>query len=215
MPTITALKLQARNKSRVNVFIDGAYLFAVDVTQVVELGLRTGAVYTEEDLCRLEEEGQFGKLYTRALEYVLTRPRSQRELTDYLYRKTKDTRTSNGTVKKGYTKELTRRVFERLQAKGYIDDERFARFWVENRQVSKGISARKLRSELAAKGVAGSIVESVFSSSERDESNDIRRVLYKKAHKYPDRQKLIAYLLRQGFAYDTVQEALSEYEDTN
>jgi regulatory protein len=43
-------------------------------------------------------------------------------------------------------------VFERLVEKGYVDDEKFARFWVENRNQTKGASRRKLEAELRAKG---------------------------------------------------------------
>ena len=79
---ITALKTQLRDKDRVNVFVDGKYSFSLDITQVAELGIKTGAEYTAEELAELENESQFGKLYTRSLEYALMRPRSQREMRD-------------------------------------------------------------------------------------------------------------------------------------
>jgi SOS response regulatory protein OraA/RecX len=34
-------------------------------------------------------------------------------------------------------------------------------------------------------------------------------VLAKKRSKYDDEQKLIAYLMRQGFSYDTIRDALN------
>jgi len=211
---ITALKIQLRDKDRVNVFIDGKYRFSLDITQVAELGVKNGAEYTQEELVELENESQFGKLYTRALEYALTRPRSQREMRDYLYRKTRDTLTKTGQIKKGVTKELTERVFDRLETKGYIDDEKFANFWLENRNVRKGISKRKLQSELAAKGVDRTLVDSILNVSERADSEEILKIIAKKASRYDDKQKLIAYLARQGFSYDDIQVALNEYINT-
>jgi len=212
---ITALKAQVRDKSRVNVFVDGTYSFSLDITQVAELGVRLNKEYTEKELAELEDESQFGKLYTRSLEYVLTRPRSQREMRDYLYRKTRDTPTKMGGMKKGVSKELTVRVFDRLQAKGYIDDEKFARFWVENRNVRKGISIRKLQSELGAKGVDRSIVERVLDQGERSDDDEIKKIIAKKAVRYSDEQKLIAYLMRQGFRYDVIKDALQEMKETS
>ncbi|MGV9001462.1 MAG: regulatory protein RecX [Candidatus Saccharimonadaceae bacterium] len=205
---ITALKTQLRDTDRVNVFVDGKYSFSLDLTQVVELGIKTGAEYTAEEIVELENESQFGKLYIRSLEYALIRPRSQREMRDYLYRKTRDTLTKMGTIRKGVTSELTERVFNRLFDKGYIDDEKFAIFWVENRNVRKGSSLRKLQSELQAKGVERSIIERTLEGTERSDLEELKKIIIKKATRYDDEQKLLAYLMRQGFRYDDVKEAL-------
>lgn len=210
---ITKLSTQARDKNRVNVFVDGKYRFSLDVLQVGDLGLKTNVDYTEQEIAKFEEEGQFGKVYTRALEYALTRPRSQREMRDYLYRKTRDTRTQKGAVKKGVPPQLTERVFERLVAKGYLNDEAFARFWVENRQVRKGISRRKLEAELQAKGVERSIIEQVVGTSERSDAAELEKIIAKKARLYSDPQKLMAYLARQGFRYDDITAALERLQD--
>lgn len=206
---ITALKTQVRDKSRINVYVDGVYSFSLDVTQVAELGVRVGKEYTDEQLIELEYESQFGKIYTRALEYVLTRPRSMREMREYLYRKTRDTLTKDGGIKKGVSKDLTERVFSRLVDKGYLDDEKFARFWVENRHVRKGTSARRLQSELNAKGINKELIESVLNQGIRTDSDELQKVIAKKARRYSDPQKLAAYLVRQGFSYDDIKSALS------
>lgn len=210
---ITALKIQVRDKDRVNVFVDGKYRFSLDITQVAELGVKNGAEYTEEELVELENESQFGKLYTRSLEYSLVRPRSQRELRDYLYRKTRDTRTKTGDIKKGVSVELTERVFNRLLEKGYLDDTKFARFWVENRNLRKGSSLRKLRTELQAKGVDRTIIDEVFVDSDRADSDELEKIIAKKAYRYDDQQKFMAYLMRQGFNYDDVKTALQKSDD--
>ena len=206
---ITALKVQVRDKSRVNVFVDGKYLFSLDINQVAELGIKTGNQYSPEELADLENESQYGKLYTRSLEYAFTRPRSQREMRDYLYRKTRDSRTKEGYVKKGVSVELTVRVFDRLSEKGYVDDEKFARFWVENRNMRKGSSMRRLKSELSAKGVRADIIETVIGATDRTDIEEIQKIIVKKAKRYDDEQKLIAYLARQGFHYDDIKEALA------
>jgi len=205
---ITALKTQVRDKSRVNVFVDGKYSFSLDITQVAELGIKSGKEYDEAELAALKNESQFGKLYMRSLEYVLTRPRSQREMRDYLYRKTRDTRMKDGVIKEGVSVELTERVFNRLDEKGYLNDEKFAQFWVENRNLRKGSSARKLQSELRAKGVEAAIIERTLADSERSDTEEIEKVITKKAARYDDEQKLIAYLMRQGFSYDAIKQAL-------
>lgn len=209
---ITSISVQARDKNRVNVSVDGKYRFSLDILQITDLGIKVGKEYTEKELLALEEESQFGKLYTRTLEYCLIRPRSQREARDYLYRKTRDTRTKMGNIKKGVSKELTERVFDRLIEKGYINDEKFARFWVENRNLRKGSSLRKLSVELSAKGIDRVTIEQVLGDTDRSDQDEIQKIIAKKAGKYDDPQKLMAYLARQGFSYDDIRQALNEDE---
>ena len=198
---ITGISIQARNPDRVNVSVDGKYRFSLDIFQVTELGIKTGKEYTEEELVELETESQFGKLYARALEYTMMRPHSAKEVRDYLWRKTRTTRvrvpeTNEIREKPGVSQAIADRVYERLVEKGYLNDENFARYWVENRQATKGISQRKLIAELRSKGVDQSVIEQVMQNSPREE-------------------KLIAYLMRQGFSYDTIREALDsdEFDD--
>lgn len=211
---ITNLSSQIRNPDRVNVSIDGKYKFSLDISQVTELGVKVGRKVSEEELLVLEMESLFGKLYSLALNYSFSRPHSVRELRDYLYRKTLTTkfRTRKGEVreKEGYSPALTTRVLEKLQHRGYVDDEKFARWWVENRNQTKGTSLRKLSAELRAKGVNGEIINEVLVSSERNDGNELAKIIAKKRAKYPDEQKLIAYLARQGFRYDDIQAALNE-----
>ena len=137
---ITDISLQARDKNRVNVSVDGKYRFSLDVFQVGELGIKLGCEYTDEELIALEDESQFGKLYARALDYCLIRPRSIKEMRDYLWRKTRPTKkrspkTGEIIERPGVKLEITERVLARLMDKKYLDDEKFARFWLEHRSV--------------------------------------------------------------------------------
>jgi regulatory protein len=207
---ITAISIQAKNKNRVNVMVEGVYRFSLDLYQVADLGIRTNKEYTEEELVALETESLFGKLYGRALEYCLMRPHSAKEVRDYLYKKTRDQRTKDGSIKKGIPIEITNRVFERLVEKGYIDDEKFARFWIENRNVTKGTSQRKLTAELRSKGVSSAIIDTFLSESERTDESELQKIINKKRNRYPDDMKLMQYLARQGFSYDDIRQALSD-----
>jgi regulatory protein len=206
---ITAITAQQKDKNRVNVMVDGKYRFSLDIFQYADLGIKIGKEYSDEELHALETESQFGKVYARALEYCLMRPHSSREVRDYLYRKTRDTRTKTGEIKKGVAPEITNRVFDRLVEKGYIDDEKFTRYWVENRSLTKGASRRKLQAELRAKGVESNIIERHLAESSRSEEGEIEKIIAKKRQRYPDDQKLMQYLARQGFSYDDIKQALT------
>lgn len=212
---ITSITIQARNKDRVNVSVDGKYRFSLDIFQVADLGIRTGKEYSEKELEEIEQESQFGKLYSRTLEFALVRPRSQREVRDYLYKKTRDTRTKTGEIRKGISVSLTERVFDRLVQKGYINDRKFAEFWIENRNMRKGISARKLTAELRSKGIESAIIDELLSDSERSDEDELQKIIAKKRSRYEDEQKFIAYLARQGFSYDDIKDALAQVDQTD
>lgn len=209
---ISALSSQTRNPNQVNISIDGKYRLSLDIAQVTELGIKPGREIDEAELALLEVESQFGKLYARALEYCLMRPHSAREMNDYLWRRTQMTRYKSRSgelkVRAGASRETADRVFDRLVARGYIDDEKFARWWVENRQQNKGISRRKLQAELRTKGLVDKIIDSVLQETERSDASELAKVIAKKRSKYPDDQKLILYLARQGFSYDDIKQAL-------
>lgn len=212
---ITDISLQVRDKNRVNVSVDGKYRFSLDVFQVGDLGLKIGKEYTDEELTALEAESQFGKLYARTLEYCLMRPHSAKEVRDYLYRKTRTTKLRSKKTgelydKPGVSQEVASRVFDRLVEKGYIDDEKFTRYWVDNRSLTKGASKRKLTAELRSKGVEQSLIEKFLAESSRSDDDEIKKIITKKRSRYPDEQKLIQYLARQGFNYDDIKTALAE-----
>lgn len=209
---ITGLSVQVRDNQRVNVMVDGVYRFSLDINQVAELGLRVGREYAEEELTTLEEESTFGKVYTRTLEYMLMRPHSSKELRDYLYRKTRPRRTRTGAIVPGVSAVVTQRVYDRLMEKGYINDEAFARYWVENRNLRKGISQRKLRSELLSKGVDISVINVVLQGVDRDDRSELLKIIERKSARYPDEQKFIAYLVGKGFSYDDVKNTLASKE---
>jgi regulatory protein len=214
---ITAITAQVKDKNRVNIMVDGVYRFSLDIFQYSELGIKVGKEYTEEELNELEQESQFGKLYARTLEYCLMRPHSAKEVRDYLWKKTRTTKvkTRQGELKErlGVSPALTERVFDRLVEKGYIDDVKFTRYWVENRSLTKGASRRKLTAELRAKGVDQSIIENPMTATERSETDELAKVIAKKRARYPDDQKLMTYLAGQGFSYDDIKRAISQSDE--
>lgn len=62
----------------------------------------------------------------------------------------------------GYRPELIEEVVERLQALEYLDDEVFARAWVESRDRARPRGEAALRRELALKGIDPALSRSVL-----------------------------------------------------
>ncbi len=66
----------------------------------------------------------------------------------------------------GYRADLVDGAIERLVALGYLDDEAFARAWVESRDRAHPRGERALRDELRRKGVAAEDVEAALAARE-------------------------------------------------
>ena len=222
---ITNLKQGVKNPNRVNVFVNSKYALSLDVAQVVDLGVKVGLEISEDELVELKNASEYGKLYQRTLEWVLVRPRSVRETRDYLSKKLKTSSSDSLLRARRYGAqslvplpvgrvqssedilELSENIIQKLLDKKYLDDYKFAEWYVENRFVKKGISKKRLKMELMKKGVAREIVDEVID--DRDDEEEIRKVIAKKRAKYDD-EKLMGYLVRQGFSYDLVKQVLSE-----
>lgn len=236
---ITDIKQAVGNENRVNIYVNGKYAFSLDVAQVVDMGVKIGRVISEEELADYKRASEFGKAYQRALEWVLMRPRSVRELKDYLKRREmqgeakerkKDwerDREIADLIARGEdvdAKRLEKRaertknrakydfkdlILERLVERGYVDDVKFARYYVENRFVKKGVSRKRLKMELMKKGISQEIINEVLS--ERNDEEEILKIIAKKRAKYTD-EKLVAYLCRQGFSYDLARDLVEKTE---
>lgn len=212
---ITDIKQAVKNQNRANIFVNGKYRFSLDIFQLTQLNIKVGSKFTKTEIENLEQQSEFGKLYALALNYCLMRPHSKKEISDYLWKKTlnrklKNRKTGEFYEKKGVSKISVEQVLNRLIEKKYIDDEKFAKFWVENRNQRKGSSIKKLKSELFSKGVSLDIIEQVLSESNRNDEDEIQKIIAKKAKKYTDEQKLIAYLARQGFSFDEIKKVISK-----
>ncbi len=216
--TITKITSGVRDPNRVNVFLDGSFAFSLDIAQVVELGIKVHQKVTPERLKELRNASEFGKLYQRTLEWLLTRPHSVREVRDYLRRR-KHKRTQVNRSREREGKKLLPEiqdsaielVMQRLIDKKYLDDLKFAKFFVENRYVRKGISQKRLKMELRRKGVNDDNINLALQSVERPEEEEILKVIKKKRSKYDDFH-LVGYLTRQGFDFQKAKDAVEKYD---
>ncbi|HMS31145.1 MAG TPA: RecX family transcriptional regulator [Candidatus Saccharibacteria bacterium] len=219
---VSKITQQVKRQDRYSVYVNGAYSFSLHEHQLAGSKLRNGVVLTKDELENFANESQFGKAYERALNYVMIRPRSEKEIKEYLtrtflYPKPKVFTDKSGQrhikpqiVDKEQTRHMINRVVERLQEKGYINDESFARAWVQSRQLTKKTSIRKLQQELQHKGVGSEIIATVLQKQNENELQNLRDLIKKKKRlpKYQDKVKLMQYLARQGFRYDDIKENL-------
>lgn len=194
---ITAIKQQVKLKDRYSVFVDGKYSFSLSEGALLDQKLMLNQELDEQRLKELKQESADDKVYGLALRYATMRQRSEWEIRSYLERKK-------------ISPALADSILNRLSEYGYVDDEKFAQMWVENRRLLRPTSLRKLQQELRTKRVPNELIERVLSEDETDELSALRELIAKKRPRYPDDLKLMQYLARQGFSYDDIKRVLSE-----
>jgi len=132
------------------------------------------------------------------------RPRSEREITWRL-------------KKKKFDPEIISQTVAFLKEKKFIDDNYFASAWIESR-LKRPLGLRRIRQELAAKGIAKEIIDSEIGRIKENYSEDgvIKGLALKKFKtlKGLDPQKaksrVFAYLVRRGFSPQTVMDTLNQ-----
>lgn len=220
MPQITALEPQKR-KGRLNVFVDGQFVLGVGEAVASDLGLRVGREFTPENLREVAGAEEVHKATEAALILLEVRARARREIETRL-------------TQKGYEEDVIAQAVAKLTRLGLLDDAQFAAQWVEAKTRvggSRPVGRRRISSELFGKGVAKEQIAAVVETvTDDDELALARAAAGKKVRTVPtdadalrdERRKLMGFLQRRGFGWETVKrvtrEALpapGEAEDTD
>lgn len=204
MPTITRLVQGKKNPNRVNLYLDDVFVFALSIDEVARHNLKKGSELNEAQITDLKETDQTDHSYGLILNFLSYRPRTIKEVRDRLY-------------KYGVLDAVKQNLLiEKLKSKGYLDDLAFAKWFIESRNTHKLRSPRQLTAELAGKGINRETISQVISTA-TDPEVTLTRLLTKKLGlnrqlTILERQKIYAYLSRQGFAWDKIKEVVKSWE---
>ncbi len=195
---ITAIKQQVKQKGKYSIFVDERYSFSLSELGLINSGLRLGQKLSEEEIEAHKQASAQDKLYNRVLGLLARRMRSSWEITDYMRRHKAE-------------EDVSTSILNKLSNLKYIDDEAFARSWVENRKLLKPTSLRKLRAELRQKHINDDIISRVLSLEKDADKDSLGELVARKRRqaKYQDDLKLMQYLARQGFNYQDIKSAMN------
>ena len=198
MQKITAIKIQRKNKERVNIYLDGEFSFGL--SRIVAGWLQIGTVLDEKKIEALKADDEREQAYIRALNFLSYRSRSAKEIEQNL-RKYK------------VPESLIPETIERLKRNNFVNDTSFAKEWIENRNNFRPRGKRALRLELRQKGIDNEDVQDILDELVDEESLAYKAGL-KKAKKLANlewqdfRRKLGAFLARRGFPYSVISPLL-------
>ena len=201
MKEITALRVNPRRPATVEVFLDGNLWRSIPSTSAANL--RVGMALAAKDVADLEGRAAESEALETVGRLLARRPHSEQEARRRMQRA-------------GFDEAVIVRALARLGAHGDLDDEAFARAWVENRKDFRPRSAAMMRSELRAKGVKANAIESALAGFDEDRAAEdtarraARRWIGLDA---PDRRRKISdHLARRGFDYDTIRSVVHRLE---
>lgn len=197
MKKITGIEAQ-KNPNRVNIFLNDEFAFGLATT--VAAWLRIGQQLDEEKIQRLRSDDDRERASQRALNFLSYRDRSEQEVTTNL-------------TKAGYSQEVIENVIVRLAELSLVDDRKFAKTWVDNRNEFRPRGKRALAYELRQKGIDQLVIEETLGESVDEDALALKaaRKIFSKFISLPRvefKQKLIGYLARRGFNYAACDSAV-------
>ncbi|MCL2851128.1 MAG: RecX family transcriptional regulator [Firmicutes bacterium] len=200
MPRITSLEVQKTNKDRINVYVEGEFFCGISLDTAVKYSITRDKECTDEDLAKLLKASGENDLYGRAINYILRSPRTEREITQYLFRK-------------DASPETVKRIVNRLKTSSYINDEAYAQMFAE--QKSGKLGAGNIRNKLYMRGVDTELIEQALGLVEGETQEELAKKIAEKYLRSKGRddksmQKLYRYLGSKGFDFDLINRIIED-----
>lgn len=198
---ISEIKREKKHLCRL-LFTDGTDAL-IDMDICAGYSLKSGMRLDREKLTEIIETSDYERAKSRALWYLDRSSYTEKGLYEKLCRA-------------GFNKKACAAVTARFKELSVIDDRKFAEYYAE-KCISANISRREAYQKMLLKGVPRELANEVLDSFETDENAQITELLNKKYRlklENPDNvKKVYAALIRKGFSFSAVKEALKSYCD--
>ena len=208
------MKLTAKpgKGEKIYLSLDGEYIATVNADYWFTCGIKSGEEITPEQLEELLSESARRKMMNKALDLLSMRDYSRKELSDKLVTKAWEKREQKD-MDLGTLKQQAADICDRLEELGLLNEERFARSYVDELIRRKHLSKSGLKTALIQKGVQRDIIETVLEEVEVDPVEQIRELLstkFKNREHSDEKQKTrtVNALLRLGYRYGEINEAM-------
>ncbi len=198
---VTAIRAQKNKTDRFSIFVDDKYSFSFSESELIESKIYSGQEITKSLVTGFQKSSKLDKFYNQVLRLISNRPRSKKEIIDYLTRKQLD-------------QVQIEIVVDKLDKHNLIDDQDFARRWIENRLLLKSASKRRLSQELRQKGIDIDIIDTALDQTVINDKKQLIELVEQKMSQPKfknDKLKLMQFLARRGFNYGDIKEVLEQF----
>jgi regulatory protein len=194
---------EQKKKGRFNIFLEGEYAFGLYRETIYHFGLRTKDELDEKRIEELKsyDEINFGKKV--AYRFLNFKPRSEKEVRTKL----KGHKLSDESIDK---------ILDSLKEFKFVNDEQYAKMYIESKISLKPEGRMSLKIKLAQKGIGKETSEKTVEENYTEET-EFQKALdlvtkYKKKVKaktaIEKKQKCYKHLLSKGFSYDLINRVL-------
>ena len=204
--TITAVTPQKNASDRFSIFVDGEFVMGLGIDVVIEFGLAAGMPIDPDFLEQI-----------RAKEEIVSAVNAAMHLLGYRARATGELRTR--LRQKGFSPLAIDAAIEKLQGWKYLDDEDFAKNWVEQQATHRPRSRRVMAQDLRSKGIDKELVDETLASVESDELQGAIRASRRKWETWQSlppelrNRRLSGFLARRGYGYDIVRQVITHFDN--
>ena len=154
-----------------------------------------------------DSQNDIQNLLNYAYFYLKFRPRSKKEVQDYLLKKIKKRHWSTDDVEK---------VIKQLEELNFINDKEFVKWFVEQRNRGKPKGGFVLKGELLRFGIDKELIDLYLLENPLEEEDLAFRALKSKWQRFKNLsqkerfEKSAAFLSRRGFSFDIIRKTIEK-----
>jgi len=158
----------------------------------------------------MSSEDELQELFNKAYFFLKFRPRTKKEMRDYLYKKIE---------KRWFSRSHADKVVAILEERKLIDDNAFVEWYLDQRARSKPKGSYVLKGELLRLGIDKDLIDKILLENPLQEENLAQSALQKKWHRFKNLskkerfEKAAAFLSRRGFPFDSVRSTIEKLEE--
>lgn len=203
-------KVVELTKSRVKIEIDGEFAFVLYKGELRVYGIKEGQEFAEIAYNEIMTELLPKRAKLRAMNLLKSRSYTTAQLKEKL-------------EMGGYPSKIAGEAIDYVASFGYVNDKQYAFDFIEYNKEAK--SKNRIVNDLLKKGISSEVIEAAWeeavgNNKQELEREQIIRWLQKKHFSsktaaYEEKQKMMAFLYRKGFAIDTIRSVLSLDITTN
>lgn len=197
--TITDIKKGRKYLSAI--YIDGELAVHLDTRVVLEENIRAGKEITDERLKELIEISNVRRAKEKALWLISYRDHSKKELVQ--------------KIAKTADKESAEIAVDRMEELGLVNDEKYARRYLDQLINIKHLSKNAAKYKLLEKGIDRNLIDEILCETETDPQEHIRAIIERKYLKNlsdeKGKRRCFAGLQRMGYSYSDINSVLQEY----
>lgn len=195
-------RVESVTANKYKIFLDEEFAFALYKGELSRYHIKEGASIEIEEFKKIKQEVVTKRAKKRVLHLLEKMARSEAQIRVKLRQN-------------HYTDDVINDAIEYAKKFGYIDDHNYARSYGQMKMAQK--SKKELYFGLLSKGIEKEIITEVLEElyMAEDESELIIKLIRKKMNKVhstdpKEIQKINGFLMRKGFPYDQIKEAMEK-----